>query len=280
MAYATNDDVRLHWGERGSGTPILLVMGVAYSSRMWYPAIPALSAQHRVIWFDNRGTGASDTTATVEIEALARDAFAVMDAAGVGAAHIYGVSMGGVIVQEMALQQPKRVLSLIVGCSGALTAEKPRAPAFVRLLYRLPPWMLKGLLTIMKRGSAHDYGSAAKPEAIEADRAVVKNEKIFSKGSAAQADALARYCTTHEAIAGLRMPSLVLHGDEDAAVKFEAGEELAGILPDSRFVRFKGAGHNYMVAYKDEANKAVLDFTREVDSATTSSTELKAPAHG
>ena len=280
MAYAANNNVRLHWEERGSGTPILLVMGVAFSSKMWYPAIPALSKEHRVIWFDNRGTGESDTTTTVEIEDLARDAFAVMDAAGVGAAHIYGVSMGGVIVQEMAMQQPKRVLSLIVGCSGALTADKPRAPAFVRLLYLLPPSLLQGLFSIMKRGSAHDYGTAAKPEAIAIDQAAVKTEKIFSKGSVAQANALARYCTTREAISQLTMPSLVLHGDEDTAVKFEVGKELAGILPNSRFVHFKGAGHNYMVPYKDEANKAVLDFTREVDEATAASAEQEAPIHG
>ena len=280
MAYAANNDVRLHWQERGFGTPILLVMGVAFSSRMWYPAIPALSKQHRVIWFDNRGTGASDTTATVEIGDLARDAFAVLDAAGVHAAHIYGVSMGGVIVQEMALQQPKRVLSLIVGCSGALTAEKPRAPAIARVLYRLPPWLLGSLMSLMRRGSAHDYGTAARPDAIAIDQAAVKSEKIFSKGSVAQANALARYCTTREAIEGLTMPALVLHGDEDTAVKFDVGEELAGILPNSRFVPFKGAGHNYMIAYKDEANQAVLDFTREVDAAETAPAGQEASIHG
>src|SRR5580658_7705572 len=99
MPFTENDGVRLHWDEQGSGTPILLVMGHRYSSAMWYPAIPALAAEHRVIWFDNRGTGESDTAPKVTLPQLAADALAVMDAAGVADAHIYGVSMGGVIVQ-------------------------------------------------------------------------------------------------------------------------------------------------------------------------------------
>src|ERR1700761_923917 len=115
MPFTTSNGARLHWGEQGSGTPILLVMGHRFSAKMWYPSIPALAARHRVIWFDNRGTGESDTTAKLSVAQMAADAFAVMDAAGVERAHIYGVSMGGVIVQEMALTAPQRVHSLTVG---------------------------------------------------------------------------------------------------------------------------------------------------------------------
>jgi pimeloyl-ACP methyl ester carboxylesterase len=264
MPFTENNGVRLHWDEQGSGTPILLVMGHRYSSAMWYPAIPALAAEHRVIWFDNRGTGESDTTPKVTLPQLAADAFAVMDAAGVGEAHIYGVSMGGVIVQEMAFQQPRRVRSLIVGCSGALTADKPRAPAIVRLLYYLPPGMLK--LLVPTKIANQGYGSAADPAVVAADQAMVAKDKFNLKGVIAQAEAISNYRATREAIAGLTMPSLVLHGDEDGTVPFKWGEELAGILPDSRLVRIAGAGHNYLVVDPATANGAVLDFTREVDA--------------
>jgi len=267
MPFTDNNGVRLHWEEQGSGTPILLVMGHRYSSKMWYPAIPALAAEHRVIWFDNRGTGESDTTPKVTVPELAADALAVMDAAGVPRAHIYGVSMGGVIVQEMAFQQPGRVTSLIVGCSGALTADKPRAPSIVRLLYYLPPWMLKLLTTSRRPGQG--YGRAATPAAIAADQAVLAQEKFTVKGVVAQFVAMGAYSATPEAVAGLTMPALVLHGDEDGTVPFKWGEELAQILPDGRFVRIAGAGHNFLVAAPDAANKAVLDFTREVDAGAT-----------
>lgn len=263
MPFTENSGVRLRWDEQGSGTPILLVMGHRYSSRMWYPAIPALTAEHRVIWFDNRGTGESGTTPKVTLPQLAADAFAVMDAAGVDEAHIYVVSMGGVIVQEMAFQQPGRVRSLIVGCSGALTADKPRMPAIMRVLYYLPPALLK-LLT--PRRANQGYGSAAEPAAVAADLAVLAKDRFSVKGVVAQAEAIGNYSATREAIAGLTMPALVLHGDEDSVVPFKWGEELAEILPDGRFVRIAGAGHNYLVVDPATANTAVLDFTREVDA--------------
>jgi len=266
MPFTTNKGVRLHWDETGSGTPILLVMGHRYSSALWYPAIPALAAEHRVIWFDNRGTGKTDTSRNFSLQDMAQDAFAVMDAAGVDKAHIYGVSMGGVIVQEMALQQPRRVLSLTIGCSGALTPEKPRMPAFMRALYYLPPGVLKMLMP--NRRGDHGYGSAARPEAIAADQAKLAVDKFSVPGVVAQAAAIAGYQTTRGAVAGLTMPALILHGDEDRTVPFAYGEELATILPDNRFVRIAGAGHNYMVVDPDKANKAVLDLTRQVDART------------
>ena len=270
MPLAENNGVRLHWEEAGSGTQILLVMGHRYSSKMWYPAIPALASEHRVICFDNRGTGESQTTPKVTLPQMVADAFAVMDAAGVERAHIYGVSMGGLIVQEMALQQPGRVLSLIVGCSGALTAEKPRMPAFMRVLYYLPPSVLK--LLMPDRLGDHGYGSAATPEAIAADLAVLAQDKFTVKGVVAQATAIAAHTTSPEALAGLTMPSMVLHGDEDRLVPFKWGEELARLLPRCRFVRVPGAGHNYLVAAPDMANRAVLDFIREVDAEISSET--------
>ena len=73
------------------------------------------------------------------------------------------------------------------------------------------------------------------------------------------------YSTTAQAVARLTMPALVLHGDEDTAVPFSYGVELAETLPDSRFVKLEGSGHSFMVAAGEKANKTVLDFLREVD---------------
>jgi pimeloyl-ACP methyl ester carboxylesterase len=263
MPFTTNNDARLHWESQGEGTAILLVMGHSYSSAMWYPVMPALTAQHRVIRFDNRGTGQSDTTRHTTVQELADDALAVMDAAGVQKAHVFGVSMGGVIVLDLAMRHPERVASLIVGCSGMLTADKPRAPAIVRLLYHLPAWLLKRLTTPRRGGKG--YGSAAPADAIATDIATIGNDKSTKRGLIAQAEAMANYTTTREAVAKLTMPLLVLHGDEDSLVPFKWGEELAQALPNASFVRLDGAGHNFFIARGDEANRAVLDFIRRVD---------------
>jgi pimeloyl-ACP methyl ester carboxylesterase len=258
MPFINNDSARLHWDETGAGTPILLVMGHRYSSAMWYPIIPALAAKHRVIWFDNRGTGESDTTLGVTVGQMADDAVAVMKAAGVDRAHVFGVSMGGIIVQDLAMRHPERVQSLILGCTGILSADKPRMPAFMRALYYIPDGILK---ILMARRRA--YGSAAPADAVAADVAMLKKDKCTMRGAIEQAKAIARYCTTKDAVARLTMPALVLHGDEDGAVPFIWGEELAATLPNSRFVKFPGAGHNFLVVDKQKAADAVLNFIGE-----------------
>ena len=107
MPFVENRGVRLHWQEAGSGTPIVLVMGHRFSSALWYPILPALTAEHRVIWFDNRGTGLSGMTRQVSIADLVDDTLAVMDAAEVARAHVFGVSMGGGIVLELAIRHPE-----------------------------------------------------------------------------------------------------------------------------------------------------------------------------
>jgi 3-oxoadipate enol-lactonase len=263
MPYAENSGVRLHWQEQGQGSPILLVMGHLYSSALWYPVLPALAAEHRVIWFDNRGTGDSATTPKVTVQELAADTVAVMDAAGVERAHVFGISMGGVIALELALRDPQRVMSLLLGGTGILDAEKPRMPAFLRVLYYLPRGLLR--LLLRKRGGDKGYGSAASPESIAFDQAMVAKDKSSVRGVLAQAVAVSNHFTTAEAVAALTMPALVLHGGEDSVVPIKWGVELAETLPDSRFIELEGAGHNFLVARGDEASRAMMDFVRDVD---------------
>lgn len=259
MPFATNDGVRIHWDERGSGTPVLLVMGATYSSRMWYPAIDALAEHHRVIWFDNRGTGESAPSKSGTIEDMAADGVAVLEAAGVDRAHIYGVSLGGVIVIQLALQNPERVRSLVVGCSGILNDDKPRAPQFTNLLARLPRRLLRSI------GSRSGYGSAATPEAIARDVEVLQADKATTVGLIQQQNALRAYSVSSEAVAGITVPALVLHGNEDKAVKPEWGAELADTLPHAKLVTYEGAGHNYFLSHRDQANADVLSFLATVD---------------
>lgn len=267
MPFTDNQGVRLHWDEQGQGSPILLIMGHRYSSALWYPILPALTAQHRVIWFDNRGAGQSGAGSRTSVAELAGDALAVMDAAGVERAHIFGVSMGGVVALELALLEPRRVHSLMLGCTGLLSPEKPRAPPIIALLYHLPPQVMS--MVLRRNGANHGYGAAALPEAVAHDQAMVAKDANNATGLAAQARAMLRYSTTAEAISRLTMPALVLHGDEDSVVPFSYGEELAATLPNSQFVRLEGAGHNFLVARGEQSAAAVLDFVGRVDAGAT-----------
>lgn len=267
MATVQSDGARIHWDDAGDGTPVLLVMGHLYSSALWYPLLPALTRGHRAIWFDNRGTGDSDTTAGVTIEQFAADALAVLDAAGVEKAHVYGVSMGGGIAAEFAMRHPDRTLSLTLGCT-TLKTERTQMTGSQRLIYRLPRWVVRALF---KRAKPENYGSAAPRQAALRDIAVLSHDRYTMRGVRAQAEAIAAYATSRErAAATLTMPVLVLHGDEDATVPVALGRAIHDLLPHSEYVELKGAAHNYLVASNVASTAAFLDFIDRVDADASS----------
>ena len=106
MPFVENQGAKIYWDEQGSGEPLLLINGLSYPSYMWHRARPPLTQSFRTIAFDNRGVGQSDVPPGIySIALMASDAAAVLAAAGVTRAHVFGVSMGGMIAQEFALRR-------------------------------------------------------------------------------------------------------------------------------------------------------------------------------
>src|ERR1700734_1918250 len=107
MSFVENQGTKIYWDEQGCGEPLLLIMGLGYPSSLWHRTRPVLAQHFRTVAFDNRGVGLSDVPpGPYPIASMASDAAAVLDAAGVSSAHIFGISMGGMIAQEFALQNP------------------------------------------------------------------------------------------------------------------------------------------------------------------------------
>src|SRR4051794_18504846 len=132
MPHVTANGTKLYWEEHGSGDPILLIMGLGASLEAWDRLAPILATRYRTILFDNRGVGRSDVPpGPYSLETMADDAAAVLDAAGVKSAHVIGISMGGMIAQELALRHPSRVRRLILGCTSCGGREAVRAEAEV-----------------------------------------------------------------------------------------------------------------------------------------------------
>lgn len=256
--------VEIAWSDQGGGVPILLIMGHRYSARMWYPVYEALGDRYRLIAFDNQGTGASGARRRTSVREMADDALAVLDAAGVEDAHVYGVSMGGGIALDLAIRHPDRVRSLILGCTMAKTPDLKTKRTWLHwLIYHLPMPILKAL-TPKKFNSG--YGDGASPDKMARDQAMVAEDPFSRRGVWAQAVAISDYSVDPADVQAMTRPALVLHGVQDLTVPYAQGQRLAGLLPNARMVTFDEAGHNYFVADGDRANAEVERFVTEVEA--------------
>ena len=117
----------ISYGMKGKGVPLLMIMGFMARGHGWRSQVEALSQTYQTVWFDHRGVGESPGPAASSMKDFSRDCVALLDHLGWENAHIFGVSMGGMIAQELALQAPTRVrsLTLIVTQSGGVTSMIP-----------------------------------------------------------------------------------------------------------------------------------------------------------
>src|SRR2546428_12711919 len=104
MATAKINGIEIYYEVHGSGEPLLLIMGLGANATGWYAQIPALSKEYQVIAFDNRGAGRSEKpNEPYTMPQMAEDAIGVLDTLGVGGAHAFRMSVGGVIGPELGL---------------------------------------------------------------------------------------------------------------------------------------------------------------------------------
>jgi 3-oxoadipate enol-lactonase len=258
MPFTDNDGVKIYWKESGAGDPLLLIMGLGYTHEMWYRTEPILAQRYRTISFDNRGVGRSDVPpGPYPISTMAADAAAVMDSAGVKRAHVFGISMGGMIAQEFALQYPERVRSLILGCTSHGGPEAVLADAEV-------------VTTLMARGtmSAEDgiramvpfiYDASTPRERIEEDLEIRRRTFPTAAGYFAQVQGIFAF-EARSRLPLLRVPTLVVHGESDRLVPPENGRRIAKLIEGARLVMLQRASHIFPTDQPEAAHNAILDF--------------------
>jgi len=262
MPYAKGDGASLYWEERGSGEPVLLVMGLGATLDLWSRLVPTLSANYRSILFDNRGVGHSDVPdPPYSIPQMARDAVAVLDAAGIGAAHIIGASMGRVIAQEVALTHPDRVRSLILACTACGGPGNVPASNEVRdaLLGRATMTPEEGIRALVP----YVYHPATPRERVEEDLRIRLRCYPSAKGYLAQLQAVLGY-ETFARLGAIEVPTLVIHGDDDRLVPAANGQDLAARIHGARFVLVPQASHILLTDQPDWVNQTILEFLSAV----------------
>lgn len=261
MAYVENLGARIYWDEQGEGDPILLIMGLGYPSCMWHRSRPVLTERFRTIAFDNRGIGNSDVPpGPYPIVLMASDAAAVLDAANVESAHVFGVSMGGMIAQEFALQYPKRVRSLILGCTaaGGPTSVRAEQDAIQMLMSRdkmSPEQALQAPVPFI-------YDSATPRERIDEDLALRRPWLPRPEGYAAQLQGILAW-QGYNRLPAIPAPTLVIHGESDRLVPPANGKLIAERIPGAKLVMIPHASHLFLTDQTDTAHRIMLQFLEE-----------------
>jgi pimeloyl-ACP methyl ester carboxylesterase len=251
---------------------VLLIMGLGMQLVAWPPQmIEALvDAGYRVIRMDNRDIGLSQhfdslgkpniiwagikyklgckVRAPYSMEDMAQDALGVLDALGVGRAHVVGVSMGGMIAQRVAIAAPQRVLSLtsIMSSSGARGLPQARPEVTRVLLSRpasdAPEDVVNHYVKLFKAIGSPGYPI---PEDDMRERILRGAERSFHpEGTLRQMLAIVADTTRAAQLSTVKSPTLVLHGRADPLVPFPNGEDTAQRIPGARLVGFDGMGHD------------------------------------
>jgi len=266
--------IRLEVEDHGSpaGEPLLLVMGLGMQLLGWHEDFVALLVERgfRVIRFDNRDIGLSQrfdhlgvpnlaldslrhvlgfrVRSPYALADMAADAIGVLDALGIGAAHVCGASMGGMIAQHMARIAPARVksLTLMMTSSGARQIPGPSLKVRGALISRPPSNTIEGIVEHYVNLYAL-IGSPAYPSAPSGlrERFTVSVRRSYRPaGTARQMVAIAADGDRSPVLASIRMPTRIIHGRADALVPVAAGHDLKAKIAGAQIDLVDGMGHD------------------------------------
>ncbi|HXN86212.1 MAG TPA: alpha/beta fold hydrolase [Candidatus Binataceae bacterium] len=265
MPQARIRDLNLHYDERGKGDPVLMIMGLGASSAAWDPELVAdLAKSFRVVTFDNRGTGESDKPdIPYSIEMFADDAAGVLEHLQIPTAHIFGVSMGGMIAQEFALRHPKQTHTVTLGCTTAGgTNSVPPPPESIKIL--TAPREGVSPEEVIRRGWPLGYT----PEYIRAHRADLEASiprllKHPTPPFAFQRQLEGTYTLkTWDRLPQIKAPTLVITGAKDVLIPAKNSELIASRIPGAKLHLIANAGHAFMSEGRDEFLRVFVPFAK------------------
>jgi len=255
--------ISLYYELHGEGEPLLLIMGYGSNSGHWFVILPRLASRFNVIIFDKRGTGRSDKPdIPYTAEMLTGDITGLLDAIGIGAAHVFGVSMGSMLAQELALRYPQRVKKLVLGCTtcGGPHAVKlsPESMAFLFDPERARLSDEERALSTVPWLWNEDY-IAGHPEAVKRYVATTTQYPTPAHGYMSQANFILTH-DTYDRLPDIKAPTLVLTGAKDRLISPENSRILASRIPGAELVIFENAGHGFISDTADESSETIIKF--------------------
>ncbi len=268
MATARINDIDLYYEEHGdpAAQPLLLIMGFMMNAAAWASQIPAFAERYRVVAFDNRGAGrTSQPDAAYTIPRMAGDAAGLLDHLGIGATHVLGASMGGMIAQELAIRHAGRVRCLVLACTtpggphsagyGELRAGTACADEVDDIAAALTPQMVGEFLGQL---FTPEFLANPGPGFGQMAESFVQYPQTLA-GLKGQAAAIAAH-DTYDRLGRIAAPTLVIAGDADPLVDPANSRILAERIPGAELRLMPGLRHGFNVERPDEFNAIVLEF--------------------
>jgi 3-oxoadipate enol-lactonase len=266
MPYAVNGGTKLYWEEHGNGPPVLLIMGLSFTHEMWFRVLRDVAARYRVIVFDNRGMGRSDVPRGLYlIRQMARDARAVLNAAGVETADVIGASMGGMIAQELALRFPKSVRRMVLACTshGGFFSSWPDFTSFPpRSDWSRPDELERALIRWL-------YAATTPRDRIEEDLQIRSRCSWCYRGFFGQLTGILAW-SSYLRLPRVNAPTLVIHGEEDRLVPSQNGRVVADRIPGAQFRLVPNAGHMLLTDQPEICTELVLSFLNQHETSDLS----------
>ncbi|WP_339510518.1 alpha/beta fold hydrolase [Pseudomonas sp. RL_15y_Pfl2_60] len=265
MAYFDNDGCQLHYEVYGHGKPLVLVHGLGSSTRDWEYQIPELSAHYRVIAMDVRGHGRSDKPhERYNMATFADDVAALIEHCQLGPVHLVGISMGGMIGFQLAVDRPELLVSLTIINSGPEVRAKSISD-YVQIAKR---WTLSRVLSLETIGKALGKLLFPKPEQAELRTKIEQRWPQNDKRAyLASLDAIIGW-SVREQISRITCPTLVISGDRDYTTVAQK-QAYVDQLSNARLVVIKDSRHATPMDQPQLFNSCLLEFLNEVETAVT-----------
>lgn len=279
MSIAKVGSVDLYYEEHGTGDPLLLIMGLAADSQAWMFQIPDFAKQYRVIAFDNRGVGRSSKPAgPYTIHEMADDTLGLLDALKIDKAHVVGVSMGGMIAQELVLRNPERVRALVLACTyPEPDADIERTRTFTVEQFGGSVDASGGIHVDLKALNPMMFLQQLLPNVFNQsfiEKELPKLMQVFSgalqygfsmEAILGQVGAVMTHKAT-DRLHAIKSPTLVITGDADRLVPPASSDILAREIPNAKLVKIAGGSHGFNFETPQLFNDAVLDFLKSANA--------------
>ena len=264
MQRARVNGVELVYELHGTGDPLVLIHGAQSDRSVFASLLPDFVDHFQVLIFDQRGSGQSEKPdIEYTLGMLADDTAALMAHVGFSSAHVYGVSMGGMIAQELAIRHGAAVRSLVLGCTT------PGGPQAVSLEGEaIQSSHSTAALSAEERGRALAETAFTEayveqhPELIPALIEARKKQPLDPIGFAHRMRAAYRH-DTFDRLSQITCPTLVITGKDDALIAWENSQLLADTIADSELVLLEPAGHAFWVEQPAQARDAIVTFLQQ-----------------